>query len=411
MIKLIGNKLEGVVKIPPSKSLAHRALVLASLAKHEVLIKNVNYSNDILATISCLESLGIEIDKYEDSVLVRPSKVKKVTNLNCGESGTTLRFMIPYALLQSEEISIDGKNRLKVRPVDDYFPMFKQNDVKYKYNGELPLKIKGGIKSGTYKLTAKVSSQFISGLLLVLPFLDGDSKVIVEGKLESKPYVDMTVKIAKEFGIDIIENDQEYIIKGNQEVKLTEYEVEGDYSQAAFFLVANALGAELSLSGLKRSNMQGDEKILDILNNAGVTFDENFKAIKRDLKPTVISLAQNPDLAPILGVFASKVEGVTELVDLERLAYKESNRLESTLELLLNSGVDAKAIDNNKLVIKGPSEYKVPEVKAYNDHRIVMASAIMAFLTKEVYIDDITPVNKSFPNFFTIYKEIGGDYE
>lgn len=407
MINLKVNKLQGEVVIPPSKSLAHRALVLASMAKQEVVINNISYSNDILATISCLKNLGIDITMLEDSVVVKPSKIKKVADLNCKESGTTLRFMIPYALLQSEEIKIDGENRLKVRPIDDYFKMFKDNDVSYQYDGKLPLTIKGSLKAGIYEMPGNVSSQFISGLLLTLPFIKGDSKIVITTKLESKPYVDMTVKIAKEFGIQIEEDNNVYYIKGEQEVNISSYYVEGDYSQAAFFLVANALGAELKLKGLRRSKMQGDEAIIDILESLGITFDSDFKAIKRDLKPQVISLAQNPDLAPILGVLLSSIEGESRLVDLERLAYKESNRLESTKEMLEQVGVNVEAI-NNTLIVRGPSNYKEGYIKAYNDHRIVMASAILALKTKSLFIDEIKPVNKSFPNFFTIYKEIGG---
>ena len=225
MINLKVNKLQGEVVIPPSKSLAHRALVLASMAKQEVVINNISYSNDILATISCLKNLGINITMLEDSVLVKPSKIKKVADLNCKESGTTLRFMIPYALLQSEEIKIDGENRLKVRPIDDYFKMFKDNDVSYQYDGKLPLTIKGSLKAGIYEMPGNVSSQFISGLLLTLPFIKGDSKIVITTKLESKPYVDMTVKIAKEFGIQIEEDNNVYYIKGEQEVNISSYYV------------------------------------------------------------------------------------------------------------------------------------------------------------------------------------------
>ena len=407
MIKLSCNELKGKVVIPPSKSLAHRALVLASLAKHEVVVKNISYSNDILATISCLEGLGATIIKQEDSVIVRPSQVKKVHDINCGESGTTLRFMIPYALLQGETIAIDGENRLKIRPIDDYFPMLEQNQVKYQYNGSLPIVLTGHLQSGVYELNGNVSSQFISGLLLVLPFLKGDSKVIIKNKLESKPYVDMTVKIAKEFGINIYEEGNIYTIPGNQEVVAKEYYVEGDYSQAAFFLVANALGANLELVGLKRSKMQGDEAILDILGEFGVKFNEHFEAVERKLHPATVSLAQNPDLAPILGVLASSITGTTKLVDLERLAFKESNRILSTKDMLEACGVKVIA-DDKSLTIIGPTDYQVGSIKTCNDHRIVMSSAVLSLVCPYVLVDEIKPVNKSFPNFFTIYQNLGG---
>lgn len=407
MIKLSCNELKGKVVIPPSKSLAHRALVLASLAKHEVVVKNISYSNDILATISCLEGLGATIIKQEDSVIVRPSQVKKVHDINCGESGTTLRFMIPYALLQGETIAIDGENRLKIRPIDDYFPMLEQNQVKYQYNGSLPIVLTGHLQSGVYELNGNVSSQFISGLLLVLPFLKGDSKVIIKNKLESKPYVDMTVKIAKEFGINIYEEGNIYTIPGNQEVVAKEYYVEGDYSQAAFFLVANALGANLELVGLKRSKMQGDEAILDILGEFGVKFNEHFEAVERKLHPATVSLAQNPDLAPILGVLASSITGTTKLVDLERLAFKESNRILSTKDMLEACGVKVIA-DDKSLTIIGPTDYQVGSIMTCNDHRIVMSSAVLSLVCPYVLVDEIKPVNKSFPNFFTIYQNLGG---
>lgn len=407
MIKLSCNELKGKVVIPPSKSLAHRALVLASLAKHEVVVKNISYSNDILATISCLEGLGATIIKQEDSVIVRPSQVKKVHDINCGESGTTLRFMIPYALLQGETIAIDGENRLKIRPIDDYFPMLEQNQVQYQYNGSLPIVLTGHLQSGVYELNGNVSSQFISGLLLVLPFLKGDSKVIIKNKLESKPYVDMTVKIAKEFGINIYEEGNIYTIPGNQEVVAKEYYVEGDYSQAAFFLVANALGANLELVGLKRSKMQGDEAILDILGEFGVKFNEHFEAVERKLHPATVSLAQNPDLAPILGVLASSITGTTKLVDLERLAFKESNRILSTKDMLEACGVKVIA-DDKSLTIIGPTDYQVGSIMTCNDHRIVMSSAVLSLVCPYVLVDEIKPVNKSFPNFFTIYQNLGG---
>ena len=407
MIKLSCNELKGKVVIPPSKSLAHRALVLASLAKHEVVVKNISYSNDILATISCLEGLGATIIKQEDSVIVKPSQIKKVHDINCGESGTTLRFMIPYALLQGETIAIDGENRLKIRPIDDYFPMLEQNQVKYQYNGSLPIVLTGHLQSGVYELNGNVSSQFISGLLLVLPFLKGDSKVIIKNKLESKPYVDMTVKIAKEFGINIYEEGNIYTIPGNQEVVAKEYYVEGDYSQAAFFLVANALGANLELVGLKRSKMQGDEAILDILGEFGVKFNEHFEAVERKLHPATVSLAQNPDLAPILGVLASSITGTTKLVDLERLAFKESNRILSTKDMLEACGVKVIA-DDKSLTIIGPTDYQVGSIKTCNDHRIVMSSAVLSLVCPYVLVDEIKPVNKSFPNFFTIYQNLGG---
>lgn len=401
------NNLKGEVVIPPSKSVLHRALILASFSEHNVVINNVNYSLDIKATLNCLESLGINFIKRKDSITVIPSKFKKISDLDANESGSTLRFMIPLMLLLDEEISITGHNELKKRPLDAYIELFNEFNIKYEYDGLLPLTIKGKLEPNTYHLKGDKSSQFISGLLMVLPFLDGDSKVLLTTKLESKQYVDITIKEAREFGILIEEIDGGYFIKGKQKVKINSYTVEGDYSQAAFFLVANCLGADLKLKGLKRPSLQGDEKILYFLEQAGFYLNSDYKVIRKDLKSVCFSLKENPDLAPILGLLLSILPNESKLIDLERLAYKESNRLLSTYELLKQIGVDVR-IEDASLVIKHTTNYKEGFIDTFNDHRIVMTSFISTLLTKTNYINEYSPVNKSFPDFVSIFTNLGG---
>lgn len=408
MPKLRMTKCEGEVTIPASKSISHRALICSALATGKSVISNVTFSKDILATISCLRSLGQEIEVKENQVIVNPQPLKKLANLDANESGSTLRFMIPLMLLQKEEITITGQNHLKKRPIADFFTVFEQNEIKYTYNGELPLTVEGLLKPGKYTMNGNVSSQFISGLLMALPLLASDSEIILATSLESKDYVEMTIKVCEQFGVKILKTSTGYLIPGGQKYQAQNYEIEGDFSQAAFFLVLNSLGGNLKLKGLKRTGMQGDERILNILETFGVKFNSSFQVVSKDLKSQTISLKDEPDLAPVLGVFATQVPGVTNLIDLHRLKFKECDRLAATKDLITNLGGKV-VVEGDTLKITGPTKLHKGMVATYNDHRILMSAAVAAFVLDEVEVDDLKPVNKSFPNFFTIYQAIGGE--
>lgn len=410
MPKLKMNKCEGVVTIPASKSISHRALICACLADGSSEIKNVTFSKDILATIDCLRNLGQEIIINDDSIVVIPHKILKKGNLNANESGSTLRFMIPLLLMQDEQITITGENHLKKRPISDYFPIFEQNDVEYSYNGELPLKLKGKLKPGKYVMNGNVSSQFISGMLFALPLLDGDSTIILKNELESVSYVDMTIEVCKFFGVTIEKIKEGYFIRGKQKYLARNYTIEGDFSQSAFFLVMNALGAKLELKGLVESHLQGDERILDILRGFGVSFDSRYMVEKIDLKPQVVSLKNEPDLAPVLALFATSIPGKTIFKDLARLKYKECDRLLATKALLEALGANVVA-GEDYLEIEGGNKLHEGFINTYNDHRILMTAAVSTLIVKKVEVDSLEPVKKSFPNFFEIYKQIGGEVD
>ena len=226
-----------------------------------------------------MEALGAKVIKNGNELTITGSSVKRVGNIiDANESGSTIRFMIPIALVNSEPITFTGKNHLVNRPLDSYFEIFDKQGIKYEHdNGVyLPLKVNGGLKSGLYEIRGDISSQFITGLLYALPLLDGDSKIVITTNLESIGYIDLTLDVLKSFGIEIVNNDyKEFIIKGNQEYKANNYVVEGDYSQTAFFLVGGALGNDINLLGMKDVSLQGDKKIIDDIKsmNGNITFE------------------------------------------------------------------------------------------------------------------------------------------
>lgn len=407
MPKLVVDNLVGEVVIPPSKSLAHRAIIASSLADGPSIIKNVSYSKDILATIFCLRSLGTEIVTFANSLKVIPHPLKRVSDLNAWESGSTLRFMIPLMLLQDEEIKIDGINRLKTRPINDYLNIFEDFKIKYEYNNELPLTVKGRLKAGKYYLKGDTSSQFITGLMFALPLLEGDSEIILTSNLESIEYVNMTIKILDLYGIKILKTANGYSIKGCQKYQSHNYVIPADFSQAAFFLGANFLGAKIKLKGLELNHLQGDERIVSILEEMGASFNSDYLVTSLEPKNIDISLKDEPDLLPILAVVALAIPGVTVFRDLKRLEYKESNRILATKELIEAVGGKVEVRDYAMYISEGNS-LRPNMVKVYNDHRILMAAAILNLLTKEITVDDLKPVNKSFPDFFKIYESLGG---
>lgn len=405
MYNFIPQNLQGDIWIPASKSVIHRALIIAFLSGRRIVLKNVTYSKDIMATIKALESLGGHFVLEDKQIIVEKSNVKKVANINVNESGTTLRFIIPLALLQSESITITGENNLVNRPLDAYLPLFEKLGINYEYNGQLPLTIQGQLMPGDYEITGDKSSQFLSALLLALPFLGGDSTISVKGKLESASYVKLTIGILNEFGIEIKQEGSTYFIRGNQNSTIDEYLVEGDYSQASFFLVMNALGANLKLYNLNRASKQGDLRILEFLKEAGILFDEYFLVKEKKLQPFVVDLRDNPDLAPVLSVLALKCEGVSMLTGLGRLKYKESNRITSTVKML--EAVGAKVEYGDNFIKIYPSELHYGIVDDYNDHRIVMSSVCLSLLTP-LSIKNIEPINKSYPGFMEDYQSVGG---
>lgn len=411
--KITPRCLKGVVDVPPSKSDAHRAIIGAALSSGESIVSNIAMSEDIKATLNGMRSLGAKYTLSGTTVKIAPKKsgVKKNVEIDCGESGSTLRFLIPIALLSGKNITFTGRGRLFSRPLKPYFDIFDKNGIVYEQT-ENSLKLFGKLKSGLYSIAGNVSSQFITGLLFALPLLEGDSEIVVATDMESKGYVDMTLKTLKMYGIEIEnKNYRRFIIKGGQEYKPVNYTVEGDYSQGAFFLVAGALGCDIEVRGLKEDSLQGDKEIIDIIKRVGgkiTKTDNGIKAVRTAcMRGITIDVSNIPDLVPIMAVLFAFCEGESRIINARRLRMKESDRLSAVAKELSNLGADI-VEGGDYLRIFGKQVLEAKTVSSWNDHRIAMAMAIAACRCEGecVTIMESNAVKKSYPDFFDVYNKL-----
>lgn len=420
-VKIIPSILNGVVNIPPSKSMSHRAIVCAGLSEGISEIDNVIFSQDIMATLEGMASFGVTYEKYKNQngryKLVIQGKYPldiQNKNIDCKESGSTIRFLIPIACVVGKEVTFTGKGKLVERPLDEYYRIFEKKNIKYKNNnGKLPVTIQGNLKSGIFQLRGNISSQFISGLMFALPLLDGDSEIIITTQLESKGYIDLTMDMLNKFKVEIQNIDyNRFIIKGNQKYIPQNYSVEGDYSQAAFWLVAGILGEKILTKGLDTNSLQGDKAILDIIKNMGGNIEitkEKVIASKSKTKGSIIDVSQCPDLVPILATLASLSKGTTKIINASRLRIKESDRLKAISTELRKLGADITELEDG-LIINGKEYLNGGEVDSWNDHRIAMALAIATIRCKEVVvIKNSDCVSKSYPTFWDDFRMLGGN--
>ncbi|WP_028828578.1 3-phosphoshikimate 1-carboxyvinyltransferase [Proteocatella sphenisci] len=418
-IKLEPSNLKGQVKIPPSKSLCHRAIICASLCEGESRIQDFVMSEDMEATIGGMRVLGAKIDQLLDQNGTLELKIsgrdkKNGEYIDCIESGSTIRFLIPLALLDEGKITFDGRGKLATRPLGPYKEMFDKQNINYLYeDNHLPLTVDGVLKSGEYPLKGNISSQFITGLMFALPLLDGDSRIVITTELESKGYVDLTLDMLKKYGIQVENKDyREFIVKGNQRYSKRDYRVEGDFSQAAFWIVAGIIGNGLECNNLNLESLQGDKVILDIVREMGGCFKENEDSVtvyKSDTKGTVIDASQCPDLVPILTVLASLSKGTTRIINAARVRIKESDRLKAISEELRKLGADIEELKEG-LVINGVERLWGGEVDSWNDHRIAMALAVASTRCESpVIIRNSEAVNKSYPGFWKDFESLGGN--
>ena len=397
-IKINPTKLKGYVNSPASKSIAHRMLICSALANGKSIIGNINYSKDIEATINAMKALGAEIFTDKNNAEINGIvHIPEKSVIDCNESGSTLRFIIPVATALGIKTEFHGRGRLHQRPIDIYTRELSKHGITFDYNNTMPFTVSGQLSKGIYEIEGNVSSQFITGLLFALPLLNGDSEIVMTSHLESQPYVDITINVLKKFGIIIEETEKGFHIKGNQTYKTYSGNVEGDFSQAAFFYVANSLGSSIMLGNLNTNSVQGDKKIIEIINQT----EQNgfFNADCSDI----------PDLVPVLAVLASFGKKTSTIYNAERLKIKESNRLETTAELINNLGGDVK-ITSDGLIIRPTNNMHGGTIESFGDHRIVMAGAVMATaLKEELIINGAEAVTKSYPDFFEDYKKLGGN--
>lgn len=420
-LKIYPSKLKGEVKIPPSKSMAHRAIICAALSDGLCIIENIDYSDDIIATIDAMNSLGAKIVKHKDYIEVigaygSDEKPQETRIIDCNESGSTLRFLVPISLLFKGSSKFIGRGNLGKRPLTTYYNIFERQGIEYSYEeGNLNLVINGELNPGTFEVEGNVSSQFITGLLFTLPLLKEDSKIIITTEMESKGYIDLTLRAMNDFGVEIINNNyREFIIKGNQKYNARNYRVEGDYSQAAFFLCADSLGNEVLCKDLDLNSLQGDKEVIDILERMNVIFNANDIGVKGttngELASTVIDGSQCPDIIPVLTSVAALTKGTTEIINAGRLRIKECDRLAAVTSELNKLG--AKIIEKEDgLVVTGVEKLQGGvEVWSHKDHRIAMTLAIASTRCEEpIVIKDYECIAKSYPNFFEDFKALGGN--
>ena len=392
-ISIHPGKLHGNIIVPPSKSIAHRVLICAALSNSNTQILCTETNQDIEATIRCLKSLGARIDKTESGYSVDPiMDLPKETVLDCGESGSTLRFLLPVVGALGVSATIHMSGRLPERPLSPLWEELIRMGCSLRRSADCAISISGKLKPGEYRIPGNVSSQFISGLLFALPLLHSECKIIIEEPLESKPYVALTQKVLREFGIQtehfVIPSHSTFITPGI-------VPIEADWSNGAFFAVAKALGNAVHIENLNTESAQGDRAIMDILKDSSSM-------------PT-ISAADIPDLIPILAIYFAAGKGV-KFTNIARLRLKESDRVLSVQQMLKSLGISVIA-DHNTMEVFG-GRFKGGIVNSYSDHRIAMAAAIAATVADEpISILNAECVSKSYPAFWQVYCRLGGKYE
>ncbi len=410
------GRLHGTVSVPPSKSAAHRAIISAALAGGRSIISHVDLSSDIRATIGACRALGVDMRVDGDTLTVDGRQLCLTGDpIDCAESGSTLRFFIPVACTLDGDKTFTGHGRLPMRPLDAYLHIFDNQGITYTrppgYN--LPLTVSGALRSGDFRLDGRVSSQFVTGLLFALPLLNGDSRISVIGGFESRGYVDLTVDILRRFGIEIAVDGDNFAMKGGQRYTPQNTYVEGDWSQAAFFLVAGAISDGVRVAGFDGASLQPDNVIVELLMRMGADISwegDEFVSSPSQLHGTVIDVSQCPDLVPPLAIAAAYAEGVTHITSAARLRIKESDRLHALAQNLGALGIRAEELPDG-LIIHG-GQPTGGEIDSFGDHRIAMAFSIAAAgASSPVTIRGAECADKSYPKFYDDYKALGGEIQ
>ncbi len=397
-ISLMPSKARGEIQAPASKSYAHRLLICAALSDGISVIDNIGTNDDILATVSCLKELGAEIEINGTTATVKGIDFfdrKEKLSLFCNESGSTLRFLIPLSLVFSKEVEFTGKGRLLSRPQSVYEELFNEKGCFLK-KCENTLVASGELKNGIYKVRGDVSSQFLTGLLFTLPLLDGDSEIVLTTKLESAPYVDITIDVLSKFGVNVTETENGYLIKGSQKYKACNIITEGDWSNAAFLDAFNLVGGNVTVKGLNSKSFQGDKVYRD--------FYENLSCGNPQF-----DISHCPDLGPVLITCAVLKHGAV-IKGTNRLKIKESDRGQAMAQELKKFGVDIEIGDGFIKIPDVIPQKPTSIIDCCNDHRIAMSFSVLCSVTGGT-LKDAECVNKSYPDFFKDIKKLGIQYK
>ena len=401
--------LGGEITVISSKSYAHRILIAASLGKTPVTVKRLPLCEDVKATIGCLTACGTKISVEENTALVTPQPFSDGV-LDCEESGSTLRFMLPVAAAKGINARFEGKGRLPFRPLGAIKEVLKKGGISF--DGDtLPFSISGKLKGDGFTVDGSLSSQYVTGLLLALCAESGPKRLNVIGRKVSASYINITLDVLKQFGIEVSSDKDGYSLTVPEILPSPSVlEVEGDWSNAAFFLAAGLISSKITVKGLKYPSMQGDAKIVSLLRSLGgdVKVTENgVVASPSKLKAAALNCSDCPDLIPILVFTACFAEGVTEISGAERLKIKESDRLKGITDILSSAGIKWRYADDVLYVEGGKVSPFVAD--CLHDHRLIMASSVLASVCGGLLVN-ADGVEKSYPDYFEAYSLLGGKY-
>ncbi len=406
IFKIKPSHINGEIQAPPSKSFAHRMLICAYLSDREITVKNIGSSDDALVTLNALKTLGAKVIVSNGGVTVKKGEISSDrVVLDCGESGSSLRFLLPVASALGVKATFTGRGKLLERPIKELVDSLNSHGAQidgYTVNGKLT--------SGKYYVDGSISSQYITGLLLALSTLQGESEIIVSGTLVSKPYVDITLSVLSSFGVKHVETESGYKIIGGYSPSSTEYVVEGDWSGVAFPLVSGAISGKVTVNGVNLNSVQGDIEILNILKSFGAKVIENQNSVtveKSNLHGISLDMDSVPDLCQIVSVLGAYASGKTEISGVERLKIKESDRIKAIVDMLGSCGVKAE-YDGEKITIIGKKPIGAT-LSGGKDHRTVMSSVVLLTgADGDGAVEGAEYYTKSYPEFVTDYKKLGG---
>lgn len=413
-ININGEGLVGTVNAIPSKSDVHRALICAALSNRKSGILFSSSSEDIDATVRCLNALGAKIFLDENGASVEPvgENLKFNSLLDCGESGSTLRFLLPVSAALGANSEFTGKGRLGERPLEPLSSLMKEHGCEILNEGSFPITAKGKMAGGKFKLAGNVSSQFITGLLFALP-ISGGGEIEVLPPVESQKYIDMTVDVMRKFGIDVSVNGNIYTVPkiSCYKIQNENYIADGDWSNGAFFLSAGAIKGKVIVNGLKKNSLQGDKKILEILERFGAVVEQKETSVtvkSAPLKGIEVDASQIPDLVPIISVVAAFAEGKTRIYNASRLRLKESDRLSAMATVLSAIGAEVEEFEDSLIITGNPDKFYSGMADSFNDHRVAMSLAVAAACGGNITIENAQAVNKSYPDFYKDLCLLGG---
>lgn len=409
-MKFKKQSLNGTLKAIGAKAHAHRVLLASALSKGEVRVSGINESEDVLSTINALKALGVVIKKENNDYLIGDRQYLEEASIDVGESGTTLRLLLPLVNFFAKKVYIKAQGRLPERPLEELIVALEAGGLTFSSH-KLPFFVSGDLKGGEYALVGDVSSQYFSGLLLAAPLVS-EMKIVATTPIESEKYIDLTLSVLGDFGIKVTKEENSYHIKNQAYLAPKKLQIEGDWSNAAPWLALGALGSEgIILEGLSLSSAQGDKAILDLLNAFGakVTINEHGILIETNEKrPLEVAMTQIPDLLPVLAILACGAVGKSIFYNAKRLRYKETDRLESVKALILAIGGRAETTEDS-LIVYGTGKLLGGTFDTSGDHRLVMAAIVAtALIEDELILSGIRAVNKSYPNFFEDFSRLGG---